>query len=242
MGDRAVDRVKPGKKWEFGADVAAVFDDMLERSIPQYGLMRDLCYKLGREFLRDDADVVDLGCSRGGALARYTDAPPTERPWPRRLVGLEISEPMAVAAAGRFVGLPSVQIRTHDLREGIPGDLDPSLILSVLTLQFTPIEYRQGLVQQAFECLRPGGALIVVEKVLGAGDRLDDLLKRTYWEMKAEHGYSEEQIRRKALSLEGVLVPVTARWNEELLRNAGFEHVDCFWRCLSFAGWLAVKR
>ena len=43
------------------------------------------------------------------------------------------------------------------------------------------------------------------------------------------------------LSLEGVLVPVTARWNEELLREEGFTSVDCFWRHLNFAGWVAVK-
>lgn len=46
-----------------------------------------------------------------------------------------------------------------------------------------------------------------------------------------------------ALALEGVLlVPVTARWNEDLLERAGFKAVDCFWRSLNyFAGWVAVK-
>jgi tRNA (cmo5U34)-methyltransferase len=44
-----------------------------------------------------------------------------------------------------------------------------------------------------------------------------------------------------ALSLEGVLVPVTAAWNEYLLRSAGFSHVDCFWRWMNFAAWVAVK-
>jgi tRNA (cmo5U34)-methyltransferase len=43
------------------------------------------------------------------------------------------------------------------------------------------------------------------------------------------------------MSLEGVLVPVTARWNEELLHQEGFASVDCFWRHLNFAGWVAVK-
>ena len=43
------------------------------------------------------------------------------------------------------------------------------------------------------------------------------------------------------VTLEGVLVPVTARWNEELLHEEGFRSVDCFWRHLNFAGWVAVK-
>ena len=42
-------------------------------------------------------------------------------------------------------------------------------------------------------------------------------------------------------SLEGVLVPVTASWNEELLAKAGFKQIDCFWRWMNFAGWIAIK-
>jgi hypothetical protein len=38
-----------------------------------------------------------------------------------------------------------------------------------------------------------------------------------------------------------VLVPVTARWNEELLASAGFRQVDAFWRYMNFVGWIAIK-
>ncbi len=31
------------------------------------------------------------------------------------------------------------------------------------------------------------------------------------------------------------------RWNEEILQAAGFRVVECFWRCLNFAGWIAIK-
>jgi tRNA (cmo5U34)-methyltransferase len=59
--------------------------------------------------------------------------------------------------------------------------------------------------------------------------------------IKRENGYSDSQIDCKRLSLEGVLVPVTARRNEELLHQEGFTSVDCFWRHLNFAGWVTVK-
>ena len=240
-GETVRDEVEPGERWEFGEEVTDAFDDMLRRSIPQYALMRELVWRVGLPFQSGRHDVVDLGCSRGGALALISEEEPEGWESPKRMVGLEVSRPMAKAARERFAGDPRVEVRRHDLREGVPRDLDPTLILSVLTLQFTPIEHRQRILAACFERLRPGGALILVEKVLGDGAPMDELLTSTYWDTKREAGYTERQIRRKAMSLEGVLVPVTARWNEDMLRKTGFAHVDGFWRCLNFAGWLAVK-
>lgn len=79
-----------------------------------------------------------------------------------------------------------------------------------------------------------------MEKVLGSTADLDGAMVNTYYALKAANGYSQEQIERRRLSLEGVLVPVTAKWNEEL-HLSGFAEVDCFWRWMNFAGWIAVK-
>jgi tRNA (cmo5U34)-methyltransferase len=83
--------------------------------------------------------------------------------------------------------------------------------------------------------------LILVEKVIGETAELDDLFVKTYLALKREHGYSQDAIERKRLSLEGVLVPLTASWNEEILAGAGFADVDCFWRWSNFAGWVAIR-
>jgi hypothetical protein len=45
----------------------------------------------------------------------------------------------------------------------------------------------------------------------------------------------------RALALEGVLVPVTADWNVQLLQSVGFHHVECYWRHLCFADWITRK-
>jgi tRNA (cmo5U34)-methyltransferase len=108
-------------------------------------------------------------------------------------------------------------------------------------LQFTPIECRQAILRRTFKGTIPGGALILVEKVLGATADIDAAFVSEYLSMKAQNGYSTDEIERKRLSLEGVLVPLTARFNEDLLRAAGFEQVDCFWRWANFAGWLTIR-
>jgi tRNA (cmo5U34)-methyltransferase len=233
------DHVLPEGKWAFDAEVTEVFDEMLRRSIPQYDVMRDTVSEIASRFVEEKTAIVDLGCSRGDALD------PLIRKFGayNRFVGVEVSQPMLEAARKRFQGYIDcnvVSIREMDLRREFPPER-ASVILSVLTLQFTPIEYRLKIVREAFNSLIPGGAFILVEKVLGASAEIDDLLVDLYYGMKREHGYSQEEIDRKRLSLEGVLVPVTAAWNEQLVRQCGFSQVDCFWRYLNFAGWVAVK-
>ena len=98
------------------------------------------------------------------------------------------------------------------------------------------------MVQEVYDRTLPGGAFILVEKVLGSSAPVDAILTDLYEDLKRRNGYSQQNIDRKRLSLEGVLVPLTAGWNENLLRRAGFGDVECFWRSLNFAGWVAVKR
>lgn len=233
------DNVIPGARWAFDAAVTTVFDDMLARSIPQYDVMRRAVTDVAACYRRKHTDIVDLGCSRGGAIAGLIDRFGARN----RFVGIEVSEPMLEAARARFQGLIDcsvVDIRALDLRTDYPP-VSASVTLAVLTLQFTPIEYRQRIVQNVYTHTLPGGAFILVEKVLGDTADLDTMLVKLYYDLKAENRYSPEQIERKRLSLEGVLVPVTAKWNEELLRQAGFKQVDCFWRWMNFAAWVAVK-
>lgn len=231
-----VDQTMPEKEWQFNQDVTAVFDDMLSRSIPQYEVMRKAVFDLGREYAQFGTFIIDMGCSRGEALAPFVK----QFGRSNNYIGIEVSESMFEAATERFKDNDLVSIRKQDLRLGYPTE-KASVTLCILTLQFTPIEYRQRILKQVYDNLLDGGALVIVEKVLGATAELDSRMVDCYYGLKGANGYSPEQIERKRLSLEGILVPVTAKWNEELLFGAGFKQVDCFWRWMNFAGWIALK-
>lgn len=239
------DQTMPDGRWEFDEEVTDVFDDMLERSIPQYEVMRAAVDAMASRFVRkaeerdEDPIVVDLGCSRGGAIARLATRFPSAT-----FLGFEVSDPMVKAATERFEHRRNVLINHHDLRGRYPTEPNAtiSVTLCVLALQFIPIEHRQRIIRDIYRSTSHGGALILVEKVLGADADLDQILVNEYLSLKRFNGYSPEAIERKRLSLEGVLVPVTASWNEELLRREGFASVDCFWRWMNFAAWVAVKR
>ena len=221
------------KKWEFNDEVSACFDDMLERSIPEYSLMRELTFKIGSDFASVGSNILDIGCSNGRAI----------EPFCRKFGDdldyylFDVSEHM-LQRAKELLG--DVHIENKNIIEGFNVG-NCSLVLSILTLQFTPIEYRHKIMKSIYDNLNEGGALILVEKVLGNTSDIDDILVNKYYGMKKEHQYTEKQIKDKRKSLEGVLVPITASWNEDLLKQTGFRQIDCFWRCLNFAGWIAVK-
>lgn len=234
----AIDRTLPTGPWRFDAGVTAVFDDMLARSIPQYTVMRQAVFDVGRRFVTGAGAVVDLGCSRGEALAPFVADGGAAG-----YVGVETSAPMLAAAQQRFAvesAAGRVTLLDMDLRLAYPT-MPACVTLCVLTLQFTPIEYRPRLAQAMFDHTLPGGALLLVEKVLGATAALDGMLVDVYYAMKRANGYSDEEIDRKRLALEGRLVPVTAAWNEQLLAAAGFRQVECIWRWMNFAAWVAVR-
>lgn len=229
----------PEGRWAFDDGVTQVFDDMLRRSIPQYDVMRETVFDVGCKFVKKDTDIVDLGCARGEALAAFVDRYGAHN----RYLGIEVSEPMLAAVRQRFSGLIDtglMRVQDCDLRYGYPL-VKASLTLSIFTVQFVPIEYRPRLLADVFASTLPGGAIILAEKIIGATGANDRLFVDLYYDMKRRNGYSQDEIDRKRFSLEGVLVPVTAKWNEDLLREAGFTRVENFWRWMNFGAWLGVK-
>lgn len=233
-----IDQTIPNGQWKFDEKVTKVFDNMLERSIPGYLDMRNLTTSLAVKYAIPGTAIVDLGCSRGGSLIPIIKAVSRNH----KFIGVEISEAMRNSCIGALNEIEDLdfEILDLDLRDSYPKD-SASVVLSILTLQFIPIEYRQEILARAFRSLVPGGAIILVEKILGFDAHINRTFVDLYYQIKGENGYTEEQINSKRKSLEGVLVPVTASWNEQLLQESGFKHVDCFWRNLNFAGWIGIK-
>lgn len=234
------DKVVPNDKWQFDEDVADCFENMLERSIPQYDVMRDSVIQMADSFIKKSnySLVLDLGCSDGLMIQRFLNIYGENI----EIVGVDISKPMINKAKKRFKNKNNVVIRECDLRGEFPlHTIRPNVITSILSIQFTPIEYRQDIIQRIYNSIDNGGCFIFVEKILGETSEINRLMVSNYYDMKQKNGYSSDDIERKRLSLEGVLVPCTYNWNIELLRQAGFKKIDSFWRWMNFVGYIAIK-
>ena len=174
MTERSSIHHLPTGAWAFDDGVTDVFEDMLRRSIPDYDAMRRVVFDVGRRFVRPGTDVLDIGCSRGDALAPYI----AEFGYGARYVGVEVSQPMLETVRKRFAtecerGI--VEIQDIDLRKVFPT-VQASLTLSVLTLQFVPVEHRGRVVRNVFEHTVDGGAFVLVEKILGNSAQLTEML------------------------------------------------------------------
>jgi tRNA (cmo5U34)-methyltransferase len=226
-------------RWAFDDEVTRVFDDMLARSIPQYEVMRQTVFETASSFAQSGTDIVDLGCSRGESLAALVDRFGAHN----RFVGVEVSQPMLAACRERFKGYAAVgivHIADFDLRNGYPP-VRASVTQAVLTLIFLPIQHRLRVLRDIYRSTVPGGALLLVEKVLGATADIDEMMVKQYHALKHDNGYSWDDIERKRLALEGTQIPVTSDWNEDALHAAGFRQVDCIWRWQNFAAWVAIR-
>lgn len=236
------DNHKPNGKWEFNESVTSVFPDMLSRSIPGYGMMRDSVVRVAKSFFspqKYNQCLLDLGCSRGDTIYEILDA--VEPKLEINCVGVDSSQSMIATAKELFQGWDNVNFVQSDLVdiEIFPGKYN--VITCVLTAQFIPLDARQMFYEQIHKGLSTDGVFIVVEKVLGETPSSQALLVDIYHDFKREKGYTDEQIEEKRKSLQGVLVPLRASENELMLKDAGFTNIQRFWQCLNFAGWMAFK-
>lgn len=209
----------PTGKWEFNRAVAEDFRKMLQRSIPELASLRSLVVDVAKHM--GATSVLELGCSDGQMLEELLEA---DIP---HVSGVEKSSAMVEVARSFLQGRAKI---THGDITTISDFGDFDLYLCILTLQFVPVEKRLKVLRAI------KGPLIFVEKV-----QAPEIFVQIYHSFKGRNGYSEQEISEKAQALEGVLVPLTAEWNEDLLRQAGYRHVECFWRWMNFAGWIAEK-
>lgn len=228
----AVDDLLPDDAWSFSTEVAACFDDMLARSIPDLQAMRRIVVELVDQLAPPAPTVLDLGCSLGTGLESVRAVRPEAR-----LHGVDNSLPMLTRARRRLG--PNAHLELLDLDFDLPDVESIDVCLAILTLQFLPRERRLSLLRGIASRMAPGGVLLLVEKLDHDPGPLREALVGAHHARKRAAGYSEAQVDAKAASIAGVLVPDTARAHEQRLRGAGFADAERVWQSLNFAGWCA---
>lgn len=242
--DKLFKQITRVEDFAFDERVAGVFDDMVARSVPFYNEIQRIQADLIMDFLPTEAGVAcDLGCSTGTTLAHLTAHPSC--PSQAFFIGFDNSAPMLDKAQAKLaaqVAKGQVSLRLADLAN--LAELPPcDVVILNWALQFVrPID-RQGLLNTVYQALRPGGLLLLSEKILAQ----DPLLNRVYIDhylhfKTSQSGYSDTENQRKREALENVLIPYRLDENMALLERAGFAHRDTYFQWFNFVCMMAVKR
>lgn len=225
--------------FRFDQKTAAVFDDMVSRSVPFYDEMQRMTGEIAADFAQPGSNLFDLGCATGTSLFCLDPVvDPTVR-----FVGVDNSEEMLDKARQKLAACPSgrpFDFLLADLNL-TPAVENASVVILNLTLQFIRPLYRERVMRDVFEGLNEQGCLILIEKLTLGDSLFNRLFIRYYYEMKKRRGYSESEIAHKREALENVLIPYRPEENRELLATVGFRHIEEFFRWYNFCGMIAVK-
>lgn len=234
------DEIEKASDFKFGANVAKVFDDMVNRSVPFYGEIQRMMAELAATHAAEGSFVYDLGCSTGTTMIGMN----TMVDGDTRFIGIDDSQEMLNKCEAKLkeAGFTRpFELRCADLGQGIKIE-NASVVVLCLTLQFVRPIYREKLLKDIYQGLNPGGVLILVEKILAEDSRFNRDFIEYYYNYKRRNHYSELEISQKREALENVLVPYKLSENISLLRDCGFQHCEVFFKWYNFAGLVATKK
>jgi tRNA (cmo5U34)-methyltransferase len=232
--------IEKASDFKFGANVAKVFDDMVNRSVPFYDEIQRMMAELAADHASDGAFVYDLGCSTGTTMIGMDTMVNPEI----RFIGIDDSPEMLDKCKSKLmeVGFSrDYELRCADLNNGVKID-NASVVVLCLTLQFVRPVYREKLLKDVYDGLNSGGVLILVEKILAEESNFNRDFINYYYNYKRRNHYSELEISQKREALENVLIPYKLSEDITLLRDCGFAHCEIFFKWYNFAGIIATKK
>jgi tRNA (cmo5U34)-methyltransferase len=225
--------------FEFNDEVADVFPDMLERSIPGYAASIQAIGALAARYVQAGTRCYDLGCSLGAATLamRQNIAVPN-----CEIIAIDLA-PAMIARCREIIAADDSAVDVSII-EGDVRQIDieqASMVVMNYTLQFLSTGERDAMIGNIYDGLVDGGIFVLSEKVIDEDDRIEELLVQMHHAFKRQNAYSDLEISRKRTALENVLVPETVATHRARLAKAGFRHAGVWLRQFNFVSIVAVK-
>ncbi len=211
------------REWTFeNAHIAKAFDNHVREQLPWYDLVTGALAHIARHYIPQGGLVYDIGASTGNIGRAIA---PTLKERKARLVGIEASKEMCgqYDAPGELVNIDALHYRFEHY----------DLAICFLTLMFLPVEKREEFIKELASKVKPGGALIIVDKCLAASGYQATIFWRLTLAGKVAAGVDAQSVIAKELSLSGVQRPL----DPSIL---GSDAVEWF-RFGEFAGWVIAK-
>jgi tRNA (cmo5U34)-methyltransferase len=215
-------------------DIGALFDQGAQdydRTRRQYIPCFDEFYGTALQLLPADRaglHVLDLGAGTGLFAGLARPLLPHAR-----FTLCDISENMLTQARRRFAQDAGVDtLVANYVDDALTGEYD--VILSALSIHHTPHERLPFVFANVFRALKAGGIFINADQALGSTPRNEALYEQQWLAGVQAKGCTEADI---AIAQARKKADKTATMEQQLIwmRDAGFAHVDCWYKNHRFA-------
>ena len=225
--------------FKFDEAVARVFPDMIRRSVPGYTTIIPMIGLITERYAQDDSACYDLGCSLGASTLAMRHGLKNRN---CELIGIDNS-PSMIERCRHYVELDNEQTPVSLVCQDITQiSFSPCSVVTLnFTLQFIEPTQRLALLSNIYQSLKPGGVLILSEKICFDDRNEQSELEELHWLFKRANGYSELEVSQKRSALEKVLLPDTLDNHKNRLRQAGFGHTHLWYQCFNFMSLIAMK-
>lgn len=225
--------------FRFDDTVAAVFPDMIQRSVPGYSNIIAMTGLIAARHAQDHTCCYDLGCSLGASTLAMVAQLENHNV---QFIAVDNSTAMLERCRENILALSKaadIQLVCDDL-QNIAIE-NASMVVMNFTLQFVSLDERDAVIRKIYKGLHTGGALILSEKIRFDNPVMQELTTELHHAFKMANGYSEMEVSQKRSALENVLLPETLAAHEKRLRTAGFENIGVWFQCFNFISLVAIK-
>lgn len=228
------------KDFTFDNSVVEVFPDMIQRSVPGYSTIISSIENLAANFHQENSNLYDLGCSLGAATLSMRKAVTKPN---CKIIGIDNSEAMVERCRMHIKAYKSdvpVEVVLGDITQH--PIKNASVVVMNFTLQFVPPEQRQQMLETIYQGLKPGGVLILSEKLKWQDDDINATIDNLHLDFKRANGYSELEISQKRTAIENVMRIDSEQTHLERLKAVGFDSASIWFQCFNFASFIAIKK
>ena len=198
------------KDWTFKTSaVVDQFDRHVREQLPWYELATGLTAHVVRHYLTENGLVYDIGASTGN-IEKSLDGILEKRM--ANFIPIDNSQAMAEKYSGKS------QLIVSDALDYEYTDFDVAILF--LVLQFMSIANRKKLLEKLVSKVKPGGAIIVFDKMLVEGGYFATVMRRATIAGKLSSGTPAEEIIAKELSIGGVQRPLPEEYFDSINLNA----------------------
>ena len=214
--------------------VAQKYDSQRRRFIPCFDDFYKTSISLLKCYKNDFKTVVDLGAGTGLLTKEMYDLYPNAH-----YILIDIAKDMLKVAEERFSGLNNFEFMEYNYTEDIPIK-NCDLICSALSIHHLENNEKEALYKTIYKKLDKGGCFINLDQFNGETETINNFYN-TWWYQRINYsGITPEEktswMERRKLDKENTIGETIG-----LLKNSGFETVECIYNFMKFGVIVAIK-